>query len=153
MTKEKVKDRANEDELSETERQKPMTKGDKKELVDQWYASWSIQQPQVHGNRTKEELTKQNNELIEVRNDVRNMKKRLEDLERKEVSTAETIEKKIRENAKKQEKRRMFENKVKTEIEEEEKKILVVGFPIANSNKEATLPGLVASMMWEEVTP
>ena len=60
---------------------------------------------------------------------------------------------KIRENRKKHEKRKMFENKVKAEIEEEEKKILVVGFPIANSNKEVTLPGLVASMMREGVTP
>ena len=75
------------------------------------------------------------------------------DLLRKEVSTAEEIEKKIRENAKKKEKRKMFENKVKAEIEEEEKKIIVIGFPFANSNKEATLPGLVAAMIREGVTP
>ena len=108
-----------------------MTKGDKKELVDQLKQFISETQVEASNNLKsmvtglKEELTKQNNELIEVRNDVTNMKKRLEDLERKEVSTAEEIEKKIRENGKKHEKRKMFENKVKAEIEEEEKTLLV----------------------------
>ena len=88
-----------------------------------------------------------------MRIDVTSVKKRLEDLERKEVISDETIEAKIRENEKKQEKRKMFEKKVKAEIEEEEKKIMVVGFPVVNNSKEATLPGLVASMMREGVTP
>ena len=42
---------------------------------------------------------------------------------------------------------------MKAEIEEEEKKILVVGFPIASRDQEAKLPGLVASMMREGVLP
>ena len=42
---------------------------------------------------------------------------------------------------------------MRAEIDEEEKKIMVVGFTIANNSKEATLPGLVASMMREGVIP
>ena len=101
----------------------------------------------------KDELTKQNNKLIDVRNDVTSMKKRLESLERKEATLDEAIDVTIREREKKQEKRKRFEVKVKAEIEEEERKIMVIGFPISNKSEEVILPELVTSMMREGAIP
>ena len=101
----------NKDELTEAEKQKPMTKADKKELIKQLQEFISRKQEETSNNfktvvtERKTELTKQNDELNEVRKDVTSMKKRIKDLEKIEVSTAEAIDRKIRENSKKQEKR------------------------------------------------
>ena len=73
MTNETLNNKVNEDELSDTERQKPMMKGDKKEMVDQ--LKEFISEKQVEASKKfetavkglKKELTKQNNELNEVR--------------------------------------------------------------------------------------
>ena len=70
MTNETLNNKVNEDDLSDTERQKPRTKGDKKEMVDQ--LKEFISETQVEASKKfesavtglKEELTKQNNELI-----------------------------------------------------------------------------------------
>ena len=46
-----------------------------------------------------------------------------------------------------------MENKIRAEIDEEEKKILVIGFPITTREHEAIIPLLIASMMRENVRP
>ena len=134
MSIETLNNKVNEECLSETERLLPMMKGNKKEMVDQ--LKEFITETQIEASKKfetavkglKDLLTKQNNELIDVRNDVTSMKKRLENLERKEATSDNAIDVKIREREKNQEKRK----KVKAEIEEEEKRLWlsVSQFPI-----------------------
>ena len=126
-----------EDDLTETEKQKPMTKEDKVELFEKLKEFISEKQEETYNNvknmvsELKSEITKQTNELNEVRKEVSSMKKRIEDLENIEVSTAETIDRRIRENSEKQEKKKALEGKIRAEIYQEEKRILLIGFPIA----------------------
>ena len=89
MTNKTLNNKVNKDDLSYIERQKPMTKIDKKEMVNQlkeFISETEVEAPKKFETAVtglKEELTKQNNELIKVRNDVTSMKKRLEDLGKK----------------------------------------------------------------------
>ena len=147
------------DELTDAEKQKPMTKGDKVELFEKLKEFIDEKQKETSDDvmkvvsELKTEITKQTNELNEVRKEVQDMKKRIEELENAVVNTADAIEKRIKENGEKHEKRKALENKIRAEIDEEEKRLLIIGFPITVKEHGALVPGLIAAMIRENVTP
>ena len=81
------------------------------------------------------------------------MRERIEKLESEEQSTAEMIERKINKTEVKREKKKALEDKIRAEIEEKEKKLLIAGFPITSASHEAMLPGLLAAMLRPGCTP
>ena len=147
------------DELSDAEKQKPMKKGDMVELFNKLKEFIGEKQKETSDDvknvvsELKTKITKQTEELNEVRKEVQDMRKRIEKLENAEVNTADAIEKRIKENEEKREKRRALGNKIRAEIDEEKKRLLIIGFPITTKEHEALIHGLVAAMMRENVTP
>ena len=81
------------------------------------------------------------------------MKNRIDTLERREASTEEMIEAKIRERERKLEGRRRYEEKIKAEIEEEECKIMVTRFEIGNKSEEEVVHDAIQAMMKDGTSP